>query len=51
MREHCEPSVFSHLAQHIGAKSLKPRVPILGDPMIDDLLYCLQAYDTVPRQI
>jgi hypothetical protein len=31
--------------------SLKPRVPILGDPMIDDLRYCLQNYDTVPRQI
>jgi hypothetical protein len=31
--------------------SLKPRVPILGDPMIDDLRYCFQNYDTVPRQI
>ena len=31
--------------------SLKPRVPILGDPMIDDLRYCFQTYDTVPRQI
>jgi hypothetical protein len=31
--------------------SLNPRVPILGDPMIDDLRYCFQTYDTVPRQI
>ena len=31
--------------------SLKPRVPILGDPMIGDLIYCIQTYDTVPRQI
>ncbi|MBB5340856.1 hypothetical protein [Tunturiibacter gelidoferens] len=31
--------------------SPKPRVPILGDPMIDDLIYCFQNYDTVPRQI
>ena len=31
--------------------SLKPRAPILGDPMIVDLIYCLQTYDTVPRQI
>lgn len=35
--------------------SLNPRVPILGDPgsdlMIADLKYCLQTYDTVPRQI
>jgi len=35
--------------------SLNPRVPILGDPesdpMIADLIYCLQTYDTVPRQI
>ncbi len=31
--------------------SLKPRVPVLGDPMIADLIYCLQTYDTVPRQI
>ena len=31
--------------------SLKPKVPILGDPMIDDLRYCFQNYDTVPRQI
>lgn len=31
--------------------SLKPRVPILGDPLIGDLSYCLQNYDTVPRQI
>ena len=31
--------------------SPKPRVPVLGDPMIADLKYCLQTYDTVPRQI
>ena len=31
--------------------SLKPRAPILGDPTIGDLIYCLQTYDTVPRQI
>ncbi len=31
--------------------SLQPRVPVLGDPMITDLIYCLQTYDTVPRQI
>jgi len=31
--------------------SLKPRVPILGDPMIGDLIYCSKTYDTVPRQI
>jgi hypothetical protein len=31
--------------------SLKPRVPIIGDPMIADLIYCIQTYDTVPRQI
>jgi hypothetical protein len=31
--------------------SLKPRVPILGDPIIDDLRYCFQHYDTVSRQI
>jgi hypothetical protein len=31
--------------------SPKPRVPILGDPMMDDLRYCFQTYDTVPRQI
>lgn len=31
--------------------SPKPRVPILGDPMIYDLIYCVQNYDTVPRQI
>jgi hypothetical protein len=31
--------------------SLKPRAPILGDPIIGDLIYCLQTYDTVPRQI
>jgi len=28
-----------------------PRVPIFRDPMIDDLRYCFQTYDTVPRQI
>ncbi len=31
--------------------SLKPRVPIIGDPMVADLIYCIQTYDTVPRQI
>ena len=31
--------------------SPKPRAPILGDPMIGDVIYCLQTYDTVPRQI
>ncbi len=31
--------------------SVKPRVPILGDPMIADLIYCFQTYDSVPRQI
>jgi hypothetical protein len=31
--------------------SPNPRVPIFGDPMIDDLRYCFQTYDMVPRQI
>lgn len=31
--------------------SLKPQVSVLGDPMIADLIFCLQTYDTVPRQI
>jgi len=31
--------------------SVNPRVPILGDPMIADLTYCFQTYDSVPRQI
>jgi hypothetical protein len=31
--------------------SPKPRVPVLDEPMIADLIYCLQTYDTVPRQI
>jgi hypothetical protein len=31
--------------------SINPRVPILGDPTIADIVYCLQTYDTVPRQI
>jgi hypothetical protein len=31
--------------------SLRPRASILGDPMIVDLIYCIQTYDTVPRQI
>ena len=31
--------------------SLKPRVPILDDQMIRDLIYCILTYDTVPRQI
>jgi hypothetical protein len=31
--------------------SLNPRVSVLNDPMIADLIYCLQTYETVPRQI
>lgn len=31
--------------------STNPRVPVLEEPMIADILYCLQTYDTVPRQI
>jgi hypothetical protein len=31
--------------------SLNPRVPVIDEPMIADLLYCIQTYDTVPRQI
>jgi len=31
--------------------SPKPRVPLLSDPMIEDLIYCLQHYDQVPRQL
>ena len=31
--------------------SPKPRAQILADLTIPDLLYCLQTYDTVPRQI
>jgi hypothetical protein len=31
--------------------SPKPRVPILDYAMISDLKYCIQTYDTVPRQI
>jgi hypothetical protein len=31
--------------------SLRPRVSILGDTMVGDLIYCIQTYDTVPRQI
>jgi len=31
--------------------SPKPKVPVLGEPMIEDLLYCLQHYGLVPRQI
>ena len=31
--------------------SPNPRVSVLGDPMMDDLRYCFQSYDTVPRQI
>ena len=31
--------------------SKKPRVPIPDDPMMADLAYCFQTYDTVPRQI
>jgi hypothetical protein len=29
----------------------KPRVPLFGDPMIEDLIYCLLHYDQVPRQL
>jgi hypothetical protein len=31
--------------------SPKPRVPILDYAMISDLKYCIQTYDTIPRQI
>lgn len=31
--------------------SPKPRVPVPNDPMMADLAYCFQTYDTVPRQI
>lgn len=31
--------------------SLKPRMSILGDPMIEDLKYCFLNYDKVPRQL
>ena len=31
--------------------SLKPRVPIVQEPMIQDLIYCLQNYAEIPRQI
>ena len=31
--------------------SLRPRVSVLGDPMMADLEYCLRSYDTVPRQL
>lgn len=31
--------------------SPKPRVPILGDPMLADVEYCLRNYDKVPRQL
>jgi len=31
--------------------SPNPRVPLLDAPMIEDLIYCLQHYDQVPRQI
>jgi hypothetical protein len=31
--------------------SKKPRVPVPDDPMMADLAYCFQTYDTVPRQI
>jgi hypothetical protein len=31
--------------------SLKPRVSVLGDPMIEDLIYCFRFYDQVPRQL
>ena len=31
--------------------SLNPRVPIVDEPMIQDLLHCVQLYAEVPRQI
>jgi hypothetical protein len=31
--------------------SPKPRVSVLSDPMIEDLIYCLRYYDQVPRQL
>jgi hypothetical protein len=31
--------------------SLNPRVPVVDEPMIADLIYCIQTYDSVPRQI
>jgi hypothetical protein len=31
--------------------SKKPKVPVPDDPMMADLAYCFQTYDTVPRQI
>lgn len=31
--------------------SINPRVSLLEDPIVSDILYCLQTYDTVPRQI
>ena len=31
--------------------SLKPQVPIVNEPMIQDLIYCLKFYAEVPRQI
>ncbi|MGB7589611.1 MAG: hypothetical protein WBO19_00040 [Terriglobia bacterium] len=31
--------------------SVKPRVSLLGNPMIEDLIYCLRYYDQVPRQL
>jgi hypothetical protein len=29
----------------------KPRVQLLDGPMVEDLIYCLQHYDEVPRQL
>ena len=31
--------------------STNPRVSILDDPMVADLIYCIHSYDTIPRQI
>jgi len=31
--------------------SLKPRVPIIQEPMIEDLIHCLCCYAEVPRKI
>jgi hypothetical protein len=31
--------------------SFKPRVSIIGDPIMGDIEYCLRSYDAVPRQL
>lgn len=43
-----------NLWQNAGAAlhgELKPHVPIVQEPMIQDLVYCLRYYAKVPRQI